>query len=150
MFERDCDELTNWYNKMSAVMSAEEKAKDVSSAESLIERHSENKIELESRDDSLSKTLKNGQELLVLLQEAPDSQSTLVKKRQTISERLEHLKSERELPGKVWQSKQAFFLESLENIQINDNMIERFALLKKKAEHHLIRLQVCFRILYLL
>ena len=60
MFERDCDELTNWYNKMSA----EDIAKDLSSAVSLIERHSENKIELESRDDSLSKTLKNGQELL--------------------------------------------------------------------------------------
>ena len=114
MFERDCDELTNWYNKMSAVMSAEDIAKDLSSAVSLIERHSENKIELESRDDSLSKTLKNGQELLVLLQEAPDSQSTLVENRQTISERLEHLTSERERLRQVWQCKQAFFLRSLD------------------------------------
>ena len=135
---------------MSAVMSAEEKAKDVSSAESLIERHSENKSELESRDDSLSKTLKNGQELLVLLQEAPDSQSTLVKKRLTISKHLEHLTSERERLGKVWQSKQAFFLETLESIQIHDNIRENFAFVEKKAEHRRIRLQVCFRIFYLL
>ena len=47
-----------------------------------------------TRDDSLSKTLKNGQELLVLLQEAPDSQSTLVENRQTIPERLERLSAD--------------------------------------------------------
>ena len=113
-FLSDHRDLTNWYNEMSAVMSAEEIAKDVSSAESLIERHSEHKSELESRDDSLSKTLKNGQELLVLSQEAADSQSTLVENRQTISERLEHLRSERERLREVWQTKQAFFLQSLD------------------------------------
>ena len=148
MFERDCDELTNWYNKMSAVMSAEEKAKDVSSAESLIERHSEHKSELESRDDSLSKTLKNGQELLVLSQEAADS--PLVENRQTISDRLEHLTSERERLRQAVQSKQAFFLQSLEIIQKRDNLKELMALVQQKTDQRRILLQVCFRIFYLL
>ena len=45
-------------------MAVDELAKDVSSAEALIERHSEHKGELESRDDSLSKTVRSGSELL--------------------------------------------------------------------------------------
>ena len=61
-FLADYRDLMNWYHEMSAVMSADESVKDVSGAEALIERHSEHKSELESRDDSLNKTLKSGQE----------------------------------------------------------------------------------------
>ena len=63
-FLSDFRDLMNWYHEMSAVMSADELAKDVSGAEALIERHSEHKSELESRDDSLTKTLRNGREFV--------------------------------------------------------------------------------------
>ncbi len=113
-FLSDHRDLMNWYHEMSAVMSTDELAKDVSGAEALIERHSEHKSELESRDDSLSKTVKTAQELLVLTSEATDKHSTLVENRSVISERLEHLKSERERLGQMWQRKHQFFSECLD------------------------------------
>lgn len=110
-FLSDHRDLMNWYNEMNTVMQVDECAKDVSSAEALIERHSEHKGELESRDDSLSKTVKSGHELLIQIEE---SGSSLAESRSVISERLEQLESERERLGIKWTEKQAFFLQSLE------------------------------------
>lgn len=113
-FLSDQRDLMNWYHEMSAVMSTEESAKDVSSAEALIERHSEHKSELESRDDSLSKAIKNGQELLVLSTQVTDEHSTLIENKTVITERLSLLQTERERLGQVWSSKQQFYSQCLD------------------------------------
>ena len=110
-FLSDHRDLMNWYHEMSAVMSADELAKDVNGAEALIERHSEHKSELESRDDSLTKTLRNGQDLA----EDANGESTLTKEnRDLIREKIEQLQSERNRLGAMWQTKQEFFLQCLE------------------------------------
>lgn len=92
---------------MSAVMSTEELAKDVSSAEALLERHSEYKSELESRDDSLSKTIKSGRDLLEEL-------SSETAERDFIAEKLAQLESERDRLGKLWRTKNDFLTQCLE------------------------------------
>lgn len=104
-FLSDYRDLMNWYSEMSTVMTVDELAKDVSGAEALIERHSEHKGELESRDDSLNKTVKSGSELL---EQGSTETSAL------ISEKVTQLKEERERLGQKWTEKQAFFLQSLE------------------------------------
>jgi len=110
-FLSDHRDLMNWYNEMSTVMQVDELAKDVSGAEALIERHSEHKGELESRDDSLTKTVKSGHELLIHTEE---SGSSLTESKSLITEKLSQLEMERERLGQKWTEKQAFFLQSLE------------------------------------
>lgn len=95
---------------MSTVMTVDELAKDVSGAEALIERHSEHKGELESRDDSLTKTIISGNELLV----QTDESSTLAEHKILIQEKLSQLQTERERLRQKWSEKQAFFFQSLE------------------------------------
>ncbi len=102
-FLADHRDLMNWYNEMSAVMSTDELAKDVSSAEALLERHSEHKSELESRDDSLAKTLRTGEEL-----------KSTSSDQQIVDEKLRQLESERARLGSLWQQKQEFFGQCLE------------------------------------
>lgn len=110
-FLSDHRDLMNWYNEMSTVMQVDELAKDVSGAEALIERHSEHKGELESRDDSLSKTVKSGSELLI---QSEESESSLVESKTLIQEKLSLLQEERERLGMKWTEKHAYFLQSLE------------------------------------
>ena len=104
-FLSDYRDLMNWYNEMSAVMSTDEVAKDVSSAEALLERHSEHKSELESRDDSLGKTLRTGQEL---------NEPSRGEHQEIIDEKRRQLESERARLGSLWQTKQDFFSQCLE------------------------------------
>ena len=106
-FLSDHRDLMNWYHEMSAVMSADELAKDVSGAEALIERHSEHKSELESRDDSLAKTVVIGREFL-----SDESQQS--EHKEVIREKLEQLESEHSRLTQLWQSKQDFFSQCLE------------------------------------
>lgn len=106
----DHRDLMNWYNEMSAVMSTDELAKDVSSAEALVERHSEYKSELESRDDSLNKTLKSGRELLTGL--SPDTADSLPA--DLVSDKLTQLESERQRLGQLWRQKHQFLVQCLE------------------------------------
>lgn len=95
---------------MSAVMSTDEVAKDVSSAEALVERHSEYKSELESRDDSLNKTLRSGRELLESL--APESADSLPA--DLVADKLTQLESERQRLGQLWRQKHQLLMQSLE------------------------------------
>jgi spectrin alpha len=104
-FLSDYRDLMNWYNEMSAVMSADELAKDVSGAEALIERHSEHKSELESRDDSLNKTLKNGHDFAL-------HEETEQENRQFIEEKIRKLELEREELGNLL-SYQEYFVECM-------------------------------------
>ena len=104
-FLSDHRDLMNWYHEMSAVMSADELAKDVSGAEALIERHSEHKSELESRDDSLAKTVRGGREL---------NEHTDQATQELVTDKLTQLESERTRLGEKWVQKQQFFLQCLE------------------------------------
>jgi spectrin alpha len=106
----DHRDLMNWYNEMSAVMSTDEIAKDVSSAEALVERHSEYKSELESRDDSLNKTLKSGRDLLTSL--SPQTAEGLPA--DLVADKLTQLENERQRLGELWRQKHQFLMQCLE------------------------------------
>ena len=116
----DHRDLMNWYHEMSAVMSTEETAKDVSQSEALIERHSEYKKELESRDDNLAKAVKNGNDLLGYVDAAVEDptqaqvSASLIDNRPNILKSLELLESERYRLGEMWESKQTRFMQSYE------------------------------------
>lgn len=49
---------------MKAIISADELAKDVAGAESLLERHQEHRGEIDAREDSFAATIAAGQQLL--------------------------------------------------------------------------------------
>ena len=120
-------DLMNWYSKMSVVMSSvhtEEStttttttttsstttttttAKDVSGPEVLIERHVEHRSELESRDDTLAKTVAQGRRFV---DETPFDDN-----KQLVNERIAQLESERARLGELWRHNQELFAHSLQ------------------------------------
>jgi hypothetical protein len=86
-------------------MLSDELVEDVSSAESLNERHSEHKSALESRDDSLYKILKNGHDIAI-------SKEIGQENRQFIEEKIRKLELEREELGNLL-SYQEYFVECM-------------------------------------
>lgn len=63
-FLADYRDLCSWINDMKAVISADELAKDVAGAESLLESHQEHRGEIDAREDSFLQTAEAGQKLL--------------------------------------------------------------------------------------
>ncbi|KAK6636692.1 hypothetical protein RUM43_010354 [Polyplax serrata] len=63
-FLADFRDLISWINDMKTIISADELAKDVAGAESLLERHQEHKGEIDAREDSFAATTEAGQALL--------------------------------------------------------------------------------------
>ncbi|EEB17271.1 Spectrin alpha chain, putative [Pediculus humanus corporis] len=63
-FLADFRDLISWINDMKTIISADELAKDVAGAESLLERHQEHKGEIDAREDSFAATTDAGQALL--------------------------------------------------------------------------------------
>ena len=60
----DYRDLMSWMHDMKNVIAADELAKDVAGAESLLERHQEHKGEIDAREDSFQATDDAGQRLL--------------------------------------------------------------------------------------
>ncbi|XP_043463580.1 spectrin alpha chain [Leptopilina heterotoma] len=63
-FLADYRDLVSWMNDMKAIISADELAKDVAGAESLLERHQEHKGEIDARTDSFDSTTLAGNQLV--------------------------------------------------------------------------------------
>ncbi|CRL06706.1 CLUMA_CG019447, isoform A [Clunio marinus] len=63
-FLADFRDLISWINGMKAIISADELAKDVAGAESLLERHQEHKGEIDAREDSFIASTAAGRQLL--------------------------------------------------------------------------------------
>ena len=63
-FLADFRDLISWINGMKAIISADELAKDVAGAESLLERHQEHKGEIDAREDSFVASIAAGRQLL--------------------------------------------------------------------------------------
>lgn len=63
-FLSDFRDLVGWINDMKAIIAADELAKDVSGAESLLERHQEHRGEIDAREDSFTGTIAAGEQLL--------------------------------------------------------------------------------------
>lgn len=63
-FLADFRDLISWINGMKAIISADELAKDVAGAESLLERHQEHKGEIDAREDSFQASTAAGRQLL--------------------------------------------------------------------------------------
>ncbi|XP_021964674.1 spectrin alpha chain isoform X2 [Folsomia candida] len=57
-------DLLNWINDMRSLISADELAKDVAGAESLLERHQEHKGEIDAREDSFRLIQESGNQLV--------------------------------------------------------------------------------------
>lgn len=63
-FLADHRDLVSWINSMKVIITADELAKDVAGAETLLERHQEHKGEIDAREDSFRVTKEAGEELL--------------------------------------------------------------------------------------
>ncbi|XP_041369234.1 spectrin alpha chain-like isoform X2 [Gigantopelta aegis] len=63
-FLADFRDLVSWIKDMTAIISADELAKDVAGAEALLERHQEHKGEIDAREDSFTSTAEAGSKLL--------------------------------------------------------------------------------------
>ena len=63
-FLADFRDLVSWIKDMTAIISADELAKDVAGAEALLERHQEHKGEIDAREDSFKSTAEAGSKLL--------------------------------------------------------------------------------------
>lgn len=137
-FLSDYRDLMSWYHEMNSVMSSEEQAKDVSQAEALLERHSEHRSELESRDDVLSKAERTGRE--IASSEIDEKLSELSDERA----RLESLCQQKHDVYKQWLEFQLFMRDAeqadawitkqeafLANEQLGDSLDDAEALLKK-------------------
>lgn len=59
-----CSELVSWVNDVSTLTSADELAKDVASAEAMLQRHRERKEEIDAQEDSFKVTTQYGQNLI--------------------------------------------------------------------------------------
>ena len=57
-------ELLSWVNDMKALLSADELAKDMSGAETMLQRHRERKGEIDAQEDSFKATTQFGQSLI--------------------------------------------------------------------------------------
>lgn len=57
-------ELLSWVNDMTALVLADELAKDVAGAEAVIQRHRERKEEIDAQDDSFKASSQFGQSLI--------------------------------------------------------------------------------------
>ena len=137
-FLSDYRDLMSWYHEMNNVMSSDEQAKDVSQAEALLERHSEHRSELESRDENLNKTMRTAQEIDGA--EIEEKMDQLRAER----ERLEALCVEKQTVYKQWLEFQLFMRDAeqadvwitkqesfLANEQLGDSLDDAEALLKK-------------------
>ena len=59
-----CSELVSWVNDISALVSADELAKDVAGAEAMLQRHRERKEEIDAQEGSFKATSQFGQNLI--------------------------------------------------------------------------------------
>lgn len=103
-FLNEFRDLTSWINGIMALVTSDELAKDVASAEALLDRHQEHRAEIDARDSEFQSFEDFGKKLLDKEHYAsPD-----------IREKLETMATEREELEKAWASRKQRLDECLE------------------------------------
>ncbi|TKR73840.1 hypothetical protein L596_021099 [Steinernema carpocapsae] len=103
-FLADYRDLCGWITDMSALISADELAKDVAGAEALLEAHQEHKGEIDAREDSINQTAEAGQKLL----DDGIAQSDEVK------EKLQHLAREKAALLALWEERRILYEQCMD------------------------------------
>eukprot|EP00042_Codosiga_hollandica_P029214 m.159345 g.159345 ORF g.159345 m.159345 type:complete len:2437 (+) comp53015_c0_seq1:84-7394(+) len=106
-FLNDLRNSTSWINDMRALIVSDELAKDVASADALLQRNKEHKGEIDAREDSFRALLEFG--------------NSLIAKRHSVAsglpEKLSNLESERAALHELWQKRQLQF-EQCHDLQV--------------------------------
>lgn len=103
-FLADFRDLISWINGMKAVIAADELAKDVAGAESLLERHQEHKGEIDAREDSFASATSAGKKLLEREHFAANE----------IQEKLKTLESEKAHLLELWETRRILYEQCMD------------------------------------
>lgn len=103
-FLSDYRDLCSWINDMKAIISADELAKDVAGAESLLESHQEHRGEIDAREDSFNQTAEAGQKLL---DEGSDHSDE-------VREKLAHLAQEKVALLALWDERRILYEQCMD------------------------------------
>ncbi|XP_049820921.1 spectrin alpha chain isoform X3 [Aethina tumida] len=103
-FLADFRDLVSWINDMKAIISADELAKDVAGAESLLERHQEHRGEIDAREDSFNSTIEAGKQLLEKGHYASDE----------IKEKLSTLASDKSSLSALWEERRVLYEQCMD------------------------------------
>lgn len=103
-FLADFRDLISWINGMKAVIAADELAKDVAGAESLLERHQEHKGEIDAREDSFTSATSAGNKLLEREHFAANE----------ISEKLKTLETEKANLLELWETRRILYEQCMD------------------------------------
>jgi len=102
-FLADFRDLILWINDMKAIISADELAKDVAGAESLLERHQEHRGEIDARLDSFKTTTEAGNVLIAQNISTDD-----------VREKLATLAKEKDSLLELWESKRVLYEQCMD------------------------------------
>lgn len=102
-FLSDFRDLISWTNDMTTTITADELAKDVAGAESLLERHQEHRGEIDAREDSFISTQNSGQQLL--------SQNIASDE---VREKLSQLNSEKTSLYRLWEERRILYEQCMD------------------------------------
>lgn len=103
-FLADFRDLVSWINDMKAIISADELAKDVAGAESLLERHQEHRGEIDAREDSFASTTAAGLNLLEKGHYASDE----------VKEKLSSLESDKRSLIALWDERRILYEQCMD------------------------------------
>lgn len=103
-FMADYRDLKSWIDTMMALVSSDELAHDITSAEALLERHSEHKVEIEARKGTFNNFENYGNSLLDRGHYASDE----------IKERMEELARLQKQLGTAWEERSKILGENLD------------------------------------
>ncbi|XP_023929927.1 spectrin alpha chain-like isoform X4 [Lingula anatina] len=103
-FLADFRDLVSWIHEMMAIISADDLAKDVAGAESLLERHQEHKGEIDAREDSFKTTADAGKQLL-----ESDHYAT-----EEVKEKLVQLANEKTTLLELWEERRILYEQCMD------------------------------------
>ncbi|CAG2257396.1 SPTA [Mytilus edulis] len=103
-FLADFRDLVSWIHDMKAIISADDLAKDVAGAESLVERNLECKGEIDAREDTFRSTVDAGQRLVDADHYAADE----------VREKLQVLSSEKSSLLELWEERRILYEQCMD------------------------------------
>ncbi|CAG5135132.1 unnamed protein product, partial [Candidula unifasciata] len=103
-FLADFRDLVSWISEMKAIIAADDLAKDVAGAESLLDRHNEHKGEIDAREDSFQSTSQAGDRLVQSNHFAADE----------VKEKLTILSNEKHSLLELWEERRVLYEQCMD------------------------------------
>lgn len=123
-FLSDFRDLVSWINEMKVKLTSADLAKDVNSAETLLERHAEHKSELDARMDSFNSAFKQGQVLL-------DRDHINAEE---VDEKLRNLADGKETLDRIWEERRILYEQCMDlNLYYRDTEQADACMAKQEA-----------------